>query len=278
VTFDKRKAFGQHFLVDQKVIDAIVAATMKSCEETHSVRLIEIGPGQGALTHPLIEKFLIKEKPESLQDYLIVEKDRELVENWTLNCPIFMGVIGADFLDLPSEKWLKHHPLTVVSNLPYSVGTRIATTLCEHPREIRAMILMLQAEVAQRFYARPSTKTWGSLSLSIQNRWDVQRLISVPPSAFRPRPKVQSEVILLTPRSEYLIPETARSDKALIAWDSLIRRAFQQRRKMLRSALLKGEPTLEKIFKNVGIETSLRSEALSWDDWRRIFSEYWKNI
>jgi 16S rRNA (adenine1518-N6/adenine1519-N6)-dimethyltransferase len=276
----RRRAFGQHFLRDTKVIDAIVSATIDRARDVEARGLLEVGPGRGAITRPLLEA--IPEVP-SLERFLIVEKDRKLAADWieqSRDLPR-VEVVSADFLELSDEDVLRARPMVVVSNLPYSSGTAILQKLAVHGTGdassplagIRTMVLMFQAEVAHRLRAEPGEKAWGSLSLWIQNRWDVRKLLAVPPGAFAPPPDVNSEVVVLESRKspriageESLPPrEIERRSRN---FDKLLKIAFLHRRKMLRSGLPKGSPAIAALEK-AGIEGTRRAEDLDWDDWRR---------
>jgi 16S rRNA (adenine1518-N6/adenine1519-N6)-dimethyltransferase len=252
----RRKAFGQHFLRDTKVITKIVEKTCELYHQTHSQTLLEIGPGKGALTLPILES------RSKFNRMILVEKDRAIANEWiTLENQHALEVHSADFLDLEPTHYLSTSPITVVSNLPYSAGTAILLELLPHTDLIPAMILMFQKEVAERLYAKPKGKAWGSLSLHVQNLWEVEKLISVSPSAFIPPPDVDSEVVVLMPRAKPLIEGSTEHSKA---WDQLLRAAFTHRRKMLRSAVPK--VYFEALIR-AGIDPTLRSDALTWEQW-----------
>lgn len=264
--FGKRRALGQHFLRDQTVISQIAETAVKGAREKGCVALLEIGPGRGAITDPLLD--LLKAKAPVLP-MLLSERDRELAANWRVRVHLEtnLEVAEGDFLDLPESTWLSRTPLAVASNLPYSAGTAIVVRLAEHPDKIPIMVLMFQAEVAQRLRAEPGTKAWGSLSIWLQNQWEVKKLCSVPPGAFAPPPDVDSEVVVLTPRAEPYV-RVGKTEKEKKLWDSLLKTSFAHRRKMLRSSL--PEP-----FKNAlersGLDGTKRAEALSWDEWSRFY-------
>lgn len=262
----RRRAFGQHFLRDEKVIDRIVVETFDQVDRHGARALLEIGPGKGAITSPLIESFSAR---KSVERFRIVEKDRALASEWTLRTrgDERIEVIEEDFLKVDSSRYLDLSPLVVVSNLPYSAGTAILQELARFPKTIPAMVLMFQAEVAQRLRAEPGDKAWGSLSLWIQNRWDVRKLLAVPPGAFAPPPDVNSEVVVLEARAEPRIAESENDPN----WDKLIRLPFLHRRKMLRSGLPKNSIWLDALAE-AGIAGDRRAEDLEWDDWGRWFA------
>lgn len=259
-TLGRRRALGQHFLKDRGICERIVGAAL----EFPGNSFLEIGPGGGALTLPLIESLQSREKPE----LVLAERDARIVEQWrSRELPPWVRIEAGDFLDLPEERWLKDQ-LFVVSNLPYSAGTAILTRLALHRERVAGMVLMFQAEVAQRVRAEPESKAWGSLSVWIQNAWDVKRLLSVHPGAFNPPPEVDSEVVVLSPRSQLRLPRTQGEN---LRWESLLKHAFAHRRKMLRSGLPKQGP-LRNALEASGVDGTKRAEALSWDDWERLFA------
>jgi len=263
----RRRAFGQHFLRDEKVIAKIVATTFEYVERCAANALLEIGPGRGAITNPLLEAVAAN---AGVERFVIVEKDRGIAADWAdrLRGAARIELHEADFLDVKPETYLGRGPLVVVSNLPYSAGTAILQELANHPAEIPAMVLMFQAEVAHRLRAEPGEKAWGSLSLWIQNRWNVKKLLAVPPGAFAPPPDVNSEVVVLEARAEPRVPGSAGD----AAWEKLIRIPFLHRRKMLRSGLPKNSVWLSAL-EAAGIEGTRRAEELSWDEWARWFAE-----
>lgn len=268
----RRRAYGQHFLKDEKVISAIVRMTMERVNESGAKGLLEIGPGKGAITRSLLEAF---SGASSLERFLIVEKDRRLADIWIEECKNVerVEVLTADFLDVKEDFYLAAWPLVVVSNLPYSAGTTILQELATHPDRIHSMILMFQAEVAARLRAVPGEKAWGSLSLWIQNRWEVKKVLSVPPGAFMPPPEVNSEVVILEARKERKVKvHSDATPEEMIhwneQWDKLIRIPFLHRRKMLRSGLPKNSVWKEAL-ERAEIDGTRRAEDLEWKDWEK---------
>lgn len=260
-TLGRRRAYGQHFLKDRSVCAKIADAAISLADESRSETLLEIGPGKGAITEPILERLRAREKKPA---FLICEKDRKLAAIWRERAKVF----DADFLQLDTAHWLSRPPLTVVSNLPYSSGTAIFTRLAVHPEKIAGMVLMFQAEVAKRLRAEKSTKDWGSLSIWTQNRWDVRKLLTVAPGAFSPPPQVQSEVVIVTPRAEPRIAGTTGVREK--DWEWLLQACFQHRRKMLRAGLPKSGP-LRNALELSGVDDTKRAEALDWDDWKKLF-------
>lgn len=261
-SFDKRKAFGQHFLSDLTVINGIVEETIMAVARHAGHSLLEIGPGKGAITRPLLAKLPID------KSFFVAERDKVLIEFWKPESRI-TKLLEGDFLDHSEEVLQSLGKCVVVSNLPYSAGTAIVVKLCEHASQIPEMVLMFQAEVAKRLYATPSTPDRGSLSLYIQNEWDVKRLLVVKPEAFNPPPKVMSEVVTLKRRE---VPHVALPDEAARKkWNELLKTAFLHRRKMLRVNL--GKSRWKNALEKSGVDPTLRAEALEWKDWVAI----WQN-
>ncbi|MGQ0525351.1 MAG: 16S rRNA (adenine(1518)-N(6)/adenine(1519)-N(6))-dimethyltransferase RsmA [Betaproteobacteria bacterium] len=243
-----RKRFGQHFLVDRPVIAAIVEAIRPQPED----RMLEIGPGLGALTRPLL----------ALLDHLhVVEIDRDLVtrlqrEFATERLTIYQadalefdfGVLGPD--------------LRVVGNLPYNISTPLLFHLADSAPAIRDIHVMLQKEVVERMVAAAGTTDYGRLSVMLQYRFTVEQVLTVPAEAFRPPPKVESAVVRLAPLTRQ---GTEQCDERLLA--KLVARAFMQRRKTLRNAL--GDYLQERDFAALGIDPGARAEQLAVADFVR---------
>ncbi len=229
--------------------------------------LLEIGPGKGAITLPILERWSAQASPALAQNFLLVERDFQLAANWaqTDSQPFSPKVIEGNFLDLLPEQWLHQKPLAVVSNLPYSVGTAILDLLARRWDEIPVMVLMFQSEVAQRLRAAPSTSKRGSLSVWIQNRWDVQKMLDVPPRAFLPPPDVHSEVVMLTRRKTPWVSFPADEGHEQL-WEKVLKTCFAHRRKMLRSIL-----PWRNVLEEAGVDGTKRAEALQWQEWDSLF-------
>ncbi len=244
-----RKRFGQHFLHDPHYLSRIIEAI----DPQPSDALVEIGPGEGALTRPLLER---------VPALTAIEIDRDLAAALSAQfAPERLNVIVADALDfdfgsLPAG-------LRVVGNLPYNVSTPLLFHLAGFATRVRDMHFMLQLEVVERMAAAHSTPAYGRLSVMLQRRFRIQRLFKVPPGAFRPPPKVESAVVRLTPLpAESLAPV----DEKIFA--TVVTRAFGARRKTLRNALasLIGAAGLERL----GIDPGLRPENLAPVDYIKI--------
>ncbi len=248
-----RKRFGQNFLHDAGVIDRILRAIFPREGE----RLLEIGPGQGALTEGLVNSGAQLDVIELDKDLIPLLKLRfGLKPNFTLHEG---DALQFNFATLDVEP----RSLRVVGNLPYNISTPLIFHLLDQADLIRDMHFMLQKEVVERMSARPGTGHWGRLSIMVQYHCKVENLFTVGPGAFKPAPKVDSAIVRLTPHSQ--LPHPARDVQAL---DRVVREAFNQRRKTLRNTL-KNLLSSEQI-EAAGIDASLRPEQLELADFVRL--------
>ena len=217
-----RKRFGQHFLHDQGILRRIVEAIAPKADE----RIVEIGPGEGALTLPLLR---------AAGRMTAIELDRDLIVSLGERARAIgdLTIISADVLTVDfTALAAAGDALRIVGNLPYNISTPILFHCLDHAAAIRDMHFMLQKEVVERMAAPPGSKTYGRLSVMLQLRCTVEPLFKVPPGAFRPPPKVDSAIVRLTPLPAHALPD---ADPALI--ERVVRAAFGQRRKTLSNAL-----------------------------------------
>lgn len=216
-----RKRFGQHFLHDAGILQRIVELVAPRAGD----RLVEIGPGEGALTVPLLK---------AAGKLIAIELDRDLIEPLRSRAqPIGdLTIVNADVLTVDFSALAQGAPLRLVGNLPYNISTPILFHCLDHANAIRDMHFMLQKEVVERMAAGPGSKIYGRLSVMLQLRCRVEPLLHVPPAAFRPPPKVDSAVVRLTPLPPDELPQV---DIALL--ERVVRTAFGQRRKTLSNAL-----------------------------------------
>lgn len=248
-----RKRFGQHFLHDPQVTSRILAAICPQPGE----RVVEIGPGLGVLTCPLLQR---------LGELDVVEIDRDLIPELQRRCGNFgeLRVHCADALDFDfATLAARPSSLRVVGNLPYNISTPLLFHLLEALPYIRDMHFMLQQEVVQRITASPGGKDYGRLSVMLQFHCEAEYLFHVGRGAFSPPPQVESAVLRLRPRRA---PPVALGDPAAFA--TLVQTAFSHRRKTLRNAL-RGLADAEVIIR-AGIDPALRPEALSVADFARL--------
>jgi 16S rRNA (adenine1518-N6/adenine1519-N6)-dimethyltransferase len=240
-----RKRFGQNFLRDHGIVDRIVRA-IDPREDDH---LIEIGPGLGALTRPLVATGARLD---------VIELDHDLVPGLLAAFSIYpqFTLHSADALSFDFGTLAKgEEQLRIVGNLPYNISTPLIFKLLENAGIIRDMHFMLQLEVVERLAARPGSKAWGRLGIMAQYRCHVEHLFDVPPGAFQPPPKVQSAVVRLTPHRESPWPPCDAS-----RLEQVVRAAFAQRRKTLRNNL-KGLLDMGRL-EALEIDPSARAETL----------------
>ncbi len=241
-----RKRFGQNFLQDDAVIQAIARAIAPQADD----HLVEIGPGQGALTEALVP---------SRCRFDAIELDRDLITLLLASFSVYPGFAlhNADALTFDfNQLVINGQPLRIVGNLPYNISTPIIFKLLESAGSILDMHFMLQREVVERLAAQPGSKHWGRLGIMSQYQCHVSHLFDVPPEAFQPPPKVQSAIVRLSPKSPGEVP---RCDRKKLA--SVVQLAFSQRRKTLRNNV-KGvfdDQQLEALH----IDPGCRAETLS---------------
>ena len=212
-----RKRFGQHFLADGAVIGAIVDVI----DPKPGQALVEIGPGLGAMTNPLVER---------CQRLTVIELDRDLAARLRKRSELHViesDVLRADFAAMAAQAGQK---LRVVGNLPYNISTPILFHLLESVDHVIDQHFMLQKEVVDRMAAVPGNKDYGRLTVMLQWRYDIESVLDVPPEAFDPPPRVDSAVVRMQP-----LPLVAGVDAALLG--ELVTVAFSQRRKILRNTL-----------------------------------------
>jgi len=244
-----KKSLGQHFLRDENISRKIVAS-LRETLPAEGARLLEVGPGAGALTKYLIEIEGVDLKAVELDD----EKVTYLLKTW----PALAGkIIHRSILDMdrPFEG-----AFTVIGNFPYNISTQILFKMLEWRDQLLSMTGMFQKEVAQRVAAGPGTKIYGVLSVLIQAFFSVEYLFEVHEQCFQPPPKVKSAVIRLVPRAEH---PPFRDEKSFFL---LVKTAFNQRRKTLRNAV-------KPLFEPSELEDPIfnkRAEQLSIDDFARL--------
>jgi 16S rRNA (adenine1518-N6/adenine1519-N6)-dimethyltransferase len=248
-----KKKFGQNFLVDERIIGDIISAIRPEPEDN----MVEIGPGLGALTRPLLKR---------LNHLHVVEIDRDIIarlqqdypqENAKAKLTIHAGdALEFDIATLPAL-------LRIVGNLPYNISSPLLFHFAAYAERILDMHFMLQNEVVERMVAEPSTPSYGRLSVMLQYRFRMEKLLDVPPESFRPAPKVDSAIVRMLP---LLISQIAVRNEKLFA--AIVRTAFGQRRKTLRNTL-RGYLD-EADFEKLGINPQLRAENLAVADFTRV--------
>ena len=225
-----RKRFGQHFLVDSGIIHAIVRAIEPDPEDA----VIEIGPGLGAMTRPLLA---------SLNQMSVVELDRDLVKRWKNESIANLTIHEADALKFDFLAWASQAKqqlqqsnslarVKIVGNLPYNISSPLLFHLMSAADIVDEQVFMLQAEVIERMVAQHGNSEYSRLSVMLQSRYHMENVLDVPPDAFDPPPKVDSAVVKMIPRKDLKL--SAEEYRSL---ESLVLMAFAQRRKVLRNNL-----------------------------------------
>ncbi|UKE46542.1 MULTISPECIES: 16S rRNA (adenine(1518)-N(6)/adenine(1519)-N(6))-dimethyltransferase RsmA [Xanthomonas translucens group] len=247
-----KKSLGQHFLSDRHYIDSIVRAVNPKPDEL----LVEIGPGQGAITFPLLRRH---------GRLTVIEFDRDLIAPLTAAAEgvgaltiLNRDVLSVDFAELAGAGRIR-----LVGNLPYNISSPILFHALDHAAAIADMHFMLQKEVVDRMAAGPGSKVYGRLSVMLQAYCEVTSLFVVPPGAFRPPPKVDSAVVRLVPHAPQ---DIGIGDRRRFA--DVVRAAFGQRRKTLRNAL--GGVCDAAQFEAAGVRPDARAEQLEVADFVRL--------
>src|SRR5579872_1721120 len=241
-----RKRFGQHFLRDKQIIQRIVDAIMPAPDQ----HLVEIGPGQGALTLPVLKK---------AKKLDVIELDRDLIPPLKMRCKEAGELIvhQADALQFDFDQIvMDEKPLRLIGNLPYNISTPLIFHLLTFAPHIRDMHFMLQKEVVDRMAARPGIHAYGRLSIMVQYHCRVTSLFNVSPLAFDPPPQVDSSIVKLVPHREF--PYQAAD---YVQFSYLVKTAFAHRRKTLRNCLR--DIVTDETWEKVHIDSQLRPEQLS---------------
>ena len=270
--FSFQKKYGQNFLIDANILEKIIA----SAEITKEDCVIEIGPGIGTMTQYLAE---------NAREVVAVEIDKNLIPilEETLKEYENVSILNEDILKVDLNRLVKEkndgRPIKVVANLPYYITTPIIMGLFEGHVPISSITIMVQKEVADRMQVGPGTKDYGALSLAVQYYAKPEIMLNVPPACFMPRPNVGSAVIRLTRFEEP--PVKAQDERKMF---SIIRAAFNQRRKTLANALTNGlaytneegrvihvnRKEVCEALEKMGLSQTIRGEALSLEQFARL--------
>jgi 16S rRNA (adenine1518-N6/adenine1519-N6)-dimethyltransferase len=253
-----RKRFGQNFLQDQGVIYSIVALINPSPD----MHVIEIGPGLGALTRPLLS---------NLDQLDLLEIDRDLVAYWNQENLNGLTVIEGDALKFNFDEWAQNRSsktglCKVVGNLPYNISSPLLFHLVSAAADIDEQVFMLQTEVVERMVAKAGSSDFSRLSVMLQARYDMELVLEVPPEAFDPAPKVNSAVVKMIPRRDFNLSQSQWN-----ALEKIVAAAFSQRRKMLRTNLQSFSERLQLSE----IELKARAQDISVDryiEWAKVLA------
>lgn len=243
-----RKRFGQNFLKDPLVVDRLLSALRLTAGDT----VVEVGPGLGALTLPLLEQ---------LEELTVIEIDRDLIAKLQARNLAGLTVLEGDVLNTDFTQ-LSAEPLRIVGNLPYNIGTPLLLRLLEVHSHLRDIHVMLQKEVVDRLHATVGNRAYGRLGVLMQSTFDIRPLFTVPPDAFDPPPKVQSAMVRLEP-----LP-TAPSASSRKALENATRIAFANKRKTLRNNLREHLTTTD--LEALDINPQARAETLDAEAFQRL--------
>lgn len=236
-----RKRFGQNFLHDEGVIHQIVRAI----DPQPTDKLIEIGPGMSALTHPLTQV---------VKQLTVIEIDRDLVQFIKKKYPAEkLNVISADVLTVDFSQF--GNDLRIVGNLPYNISTPLLFHLMKYADQVQDQYFMLQREVVERMVSKPGDPLYGRLSVMLQSRYRMAKLFDVGPEAFEPAPKVTSAIVRMRP-----LKDDRPKPKDVAVFEQVVAQAFSQRRKMLRKALASWVTHID--WEAVGITPTDRAEVV----------------
>lgn len=244
-----KKRFGQNFLVDQQVIADIVRAIRPQADDN----MVEIGPGLGALTRPLLQH---------LRKLHVVEIDRDIIARLKTDYPPDrVAIHEGDALQF--DLATLGEPLRVVGNLPYNISSPLLFHFAQYAARISDMHFMLQNEVVERMVAAPSTAAYGRLSVMLQYRFAMEKLLDVPPQSFRPVPRVDSAIIRMIP-----LPAARIEVASELLFARVVADAFGQRRKILRNTLKAWLTETE--LASLKVDPQWRAEDLGVADFARI--------
>ncbi|MEZ4600560.1 MAG: 16S rRNA (adenine(1518)-N(6)/adenine(1519)-N(6))-dimethyltransferase RsmA [Syntrophotaleaceae bacterium] len=248
-----KKRFGQNFLRDAQVIERILQAA----ELDRGDRVLEIGPGLGALTDHLLPR----------ADVLhVMEIDRDLIDALLARGAANLIIHAGDALRLEWDKLLTEPPYKLVANLPYNISSQVLFKILDHSALFSRLVLMFQQEVGERICAAPGGRDYGILSVLCQVRFDIRRVVKVAPGAFYPPPKVNSVVLRFDPLPQ---PRVQIGDEAFFR--RVVKSAFSQRRKTLANSLKGGgfgdmAHILHDSLEGIGIDPGRRAETLSLEE------------
>ena len=244
-----RKRFGQNFLVDHRIINQIISTISPKNDDS----IIEIGPGKGAITFPIIEY---------LDHLSVIEIDRDLVSMLKSKEQEKLTIFQTDALTFDFSQI--SNKLRVIGNLPYNISSPLLFHLLDYRKQIIDMTFMLQKEVVDRIVAPPGSKTYGRLSVMMQAFYEVELMFVVPKESFEPQPKIESAILYLKTREQPLV----KNSKPL---EEIVKLAFSQRRKTLKNCL---KSVLNQ--SQTEIDLSQRAEMLSTENFVTLMNDYEK--
>ncbi|MBR6327954.1 MAG: 16S rRNA (adenine(1518)-N(6)/adenine(1519)-N(6))-dimethyltransferase RsmA [Alphaproteobacteria bacterium] len=247
-----KKSLGQNFLLDQNITDKIIRMSLikQGLQDLSGKNILEIGPGPGGLT-----RAILAQKPAHLTVVELDERCIDIMQNLKDNTPTDMDIVRFDALKFDIASFA-HKPVQIVSNLPYHISVPLLIKWIHEIKDIEAMTLMFQTEVAERITAAPQSKAYGRLSVLVQLVCHVDKLLHLNPECFMPAPKVCSTVLLFKPLQDAVSQDVLRQVEYITGL------AFSARRKMIRQSL-KSIPDLENMAGKIGIALTSRAEEIA---------------
>ena len=257
MNFKHKKSLGQNFLIDRDILEQIVSTVNITDKE-----ILEIGPGSGNLT-----SYILKKKPKK---FYVIEKDNDLalLLNEQFNNEI--EIINKDVLDISEDK-ISEHRLTVFGNLPYNISTEILTKWIINTGTkfwFESLVLMFQKEVADRIIAESNTSKYGRLSILSNWKLNVKKIMDIKPQSFSPRPKIDSTLLLFTPRKKFFELKNAKN------LEMITRVFFSQRRKMLKKPFNQIFNNAKEVANKLNINLNLRPQNLEPEMYFKLVKEY----
>ena len=252
-----KKSLGQNFLIDSNILEQIVDTV-----DVENKEVLEIGPGSGNLT-----TYILKKNPKKLH---VIEKDDDLVIILKEKFSDEIEIINGDVLKI-SENDISNEKLTVFGNLPYNISTEILSKWIVNLGKnfwFESLILMFQKEVADRIIAQCNTSKYGRLSILSNWKLNIKKIIDIKPESFSPRPKVDSSLLLFTPRLDFFEIDNAKN------LEMITRIFFSQRRKMLKKPFNQVFKNPVKISEKFGIDLNLRPQNLEPETYFKLVKEY----
>ena len=253
--FRSKKSLGQNFLIDQNILRKIVEVG----EISKNDNILEIGPGTGNLT-----KYILETKPKSVT---AIEKDVELVKALKIKFDKRVNIINRDILKI-YEDFYKYQ-FIVYGNLPYNISTQILANWCLFKKtKFKKLILMFQKEVADRIVAKVNTKDYSRITVLANWKFNVKKVFNISPECFLPKPKVNSTLLIFTPKSNFV----KINNPSIL--ENITRVFFSQRRKMVKKSFIKLFKNFDLISKKIDIKLSDRAQNISIGKYILIAKEY----
>ena len=252
-----KKSLGQNFLIDNKILDQIV-----NCVEIEKKNILEIGPGTGNLT-----KYILNKKPKT---FTVIEKDSRLISDLKEKFKESINIINDDVLNI-DESSLFEESVIVFGNLPYNISTEILTKWIvnlENEFWFENLVLMFQKEVADRIIANYNNSNYGRLSILANWKLFIKKICDIKPSSFKPKPKIDSSLLLFTPRKDFY---KLKNPKNL---EKITRIFFNNKRKMIKKPFNQIFNGNLKILDKLKIDLNLRPQNLKFETYYKLTEEY----